>query len=600
MTAPPLLDVTLDGEAAIAECRQRARQAAALCGFDVQGQTRIATAVSEIARNAVAYGGGGKARFTLEEVAGRQALVVLIADDGPGMDRDAVLEGRRRTGLGAGISGTRRLMDFFSLDTAPGAGARVRFGKFLPRGRRLDGTQAATAQLQLVRTAPQGAPEELRAQQRALMESLAELEARQEDLARINTELEDTNRGVVALHAELEDRAAELRQASELKSRFLSNMTHEFRTPLNSILALSRLLLDRTDGPLAPEQERQVTYIRRSAENLTELVDDLLDLAKVEAGKIEMRPRDFTVSELFGGLRGVLKPLQASAAVELLFDDTHGGTMLRSDEGKVAQILRNLVSNALKFTEAGEVRVSFAPPDPADPEVPGLCRLMVTDTGIGIAAEDQERIFQEFAQVPGRLQARQRGTGLGLSLSRRLAELLGGRLTVSSRPGHGSAFTLAIPLVLPGLGPREEPARPPPAPGTRSVLVVDDEEAFRYVMRQMLAAMPNLVVEEAASGPDGLARAAGHPTGQRPDLILLDLRMPQPDGFEVLRRLRQDPATAAIPVVVCTSSVLDSGDRERLSGAAAVLSKAQLSRPGLVAAIAPLLGQGQAAMQREG
>ena len=161
----------------------------------------------------------------------------------------------------------------------------------------------------------------MQTQNTELIASLTELRTRQDELVRLNTELEDTNRGVVALYAELDERAEQLRQASELKSRFLSNMSHEFRTPLNSILALSRLLMDRTDGPLTAEQERQVTYIRRSAESLTELVNDLLDLAKVEAGKLEIRPRYFTISELFGALRGVMKPLQQNDAVELIFED---------------------------------------------------------------------------------------------------------------------------------------------------------------------------------------------------------------------------------------------------------------------------------------
>ena len=262
-------------------------------------------------------------------------------------------------------------------------------------------------------------------------------------MCRLNTELEDTNRGVVALYAELDERAEQLRQASELKSRFLSNMSHEFRTPLNSILALSRLLMDRTDGPLTVEQERQVTYIRRSAESLTELVNDLLDLAKVEAGKLEIRPSYFTIGELFGALRGVMKPLQQNDAVDLIFEDVTDCPPLFTDEAKLAQILRNLISNALKFTERGEVRVAAA----FDSET-RQCRLEVLDTGIGIAPEDQEVVFQEFSQVANTLQYRAKGTGLGLPLSRRLAELLGGTLTLRSTPGTGSTFTLCIPMSL--------------------------------------------------------------------------------------------------------------------------------------------------------
>ena len=174
--------------------------------------------------------------------------------------------------------------------------------------------------------------------------------------------MEDTNRGVVALYAELDERAEQLRRASELKSRFLSNMSHEFRTPLNSILALSRLLMDRTDGPLTLEQERQVTYIRRSAESLTELVNDLLDLAKVEAGKWRSVASYFTIGELFGALRGVMKPLQQNDAVDLI-SRCADCPPLFTDEAKLAQILRNLISNALKFTEgrsSGRRGVSIA------------------------------------------------------------------------------------------------------------------------------------------------------------------------------------------------------------------------------------------------
>ena len=192
------------------------------------------------------------------------------------------------------------------------------------------------------------------------MRTLDELRQRQEELARLNRELEDTNRGVVALYAELDERADHLRRADEVKTRFLSNMTHEFRTPLNSILALTRLLLDRVDGELTPEQERQVYFIRKSAENLSELVNDLLDLAKVEAGKIVVRPAEFEVRNLFGALRGMLRPLLLNTSVNLVFEEPDGIPPLHTDEGKVSQILRNFISNALKFTEQGEVRVSGA------------------------------------------------------------------------------------------------------------------------------------------------------------------------------------------------------------------------------------------------
>ena len=242
------------------------------------------------------------------------------------------------------------------------------------------------------------------------------------------------------MHGELESSAQELRRASELKTRFLSNMSHEFRTPLNSILALTRLLLARTDGDLTAEQEKQVRYIADAAVGLTDLVNDLLDIAKVEAGKLEVKPSRFTVSDLFGALRGLLRPLKTNEDVELIFEEPSGVPILFNDEGKVTQILRNFISNALKYTSAGAIRVS------AHYKEPDRILFAVQDTGIGIPKEFQDLIFQEFEQVPGIFQAKHRGTGLGLPLSRKLAELLRGTVAVDSAPGKGSTFFLDLPV----------------------------------------------------------------------------------------------------------------------------------------------------------
>src|SRR5690606_28038937 len=280
---------------------------------------------------------------------------------------------------------------------------------------------------------------ELRGRDRELLLSLEELQRREKELDQISQELNDTNRGVVALYAELEERAEHLRRADEIKSRFLSHMSHEFRTPLNAVLALSKLLLDRVDGDLTAGQERQVRYIRRSAESLKELIDDLLDLAKVESGKTEIHRSEFTVEHLFRTLRGMMRPLLPNEGVALVFENVANLPPLVSDEGKISQILRNFVSNAIKFTERGEVRVS-AERGPDDTIV-----FSVRDTGIGIAPEHHELIFQEFMQIESPAQRRVKGTGLGLPLSRRLAELLGGRVAVESALGEGSTFRLILP-----------------------------------------------------------------------------------------------------------------------------------------------------------
>jgi signal transduction histidine kinase/CheY-like chemotaxis protein len=689
-----VVTVALKFEDDIVLARQRARQLARLLGFEAQDQTRIATSVSEIARNAFRYAGGGKVEFGVEGRTSPQLFEIVVSDEGPGIARlSDILEGsyRSSTGMGLGIIGARRLMDQFEITSAPGTGTRVVLRKLLPGGTRfLAPDRLAGLGEALAREVPLGPMEEVQRQNQELIQALDELRRRQEELEHLNHELEDTNRGVVALYAELDEKADHLRRADELKSRFLSNMSHEFRTPLNSITALSHLLLDRIDGPLTTEQLKQVTFIRQGAHALTELVNDLLDLAKVEAGKISVRPIEFEVESMFGALRGMLRPLLVSESLRLVFEPADGLPTLYTDEGKVSQILRNFVSNALKFTESGEVRVSatFRPEEDA-------VSFDVTDTGIGIPAEDQERIFEEFAQVENPLQHRVKGTGLGLPLSRKLAELLGGRVTVSSTVGVGSTFCAVIPTVyLPKSGEVEEdelivpersgrpvlivendarqltiydrylrgsafqlvPARSlrearralagelphaiildvllegedtwkfladlkkgattknipvlvvstvddsrkglalgadayaikPVARGwligelerltgqsrVPGALIIDDDDTARYVLKRLLSQL-RCVITEMPNGKDGLQAARE----LQPEIVFLDLNMPNMSGAEVLVRLKEDPVTANIPVVVVTSKILEPAERAQLeSRAVAVLSKDETAR----------------------
>jgi signal transduction histidine kinase/CheY-like chemotaxis protein len=687
-----ILSLAVRQEVDVVLARQRARRIAGLLGFDVQDQVRIATAVSEIARNVVAYAQQGTVEFSVGGTTAPQVFVIQVADRGPGIARlGEILEGRYRstTGMGIGILGARRLMDHFAVDSAPGRGTIVTLKKLIPASRLvLSAAEIADLARVLAREKPQGAFEEIQRQNQELLATMAELERRQEELLVLNRELEDTNRGVVALYAELDEKADHLRRADELKSRFLSNMTHEFRTPVNSIQALAWMLLERADGPLTPEQERQVTFIRRASDALSELVNDLLDLAKVEAGKSEVRPSLFEVSNLFGALRGMLRPLLVNASVSLVFEEPEGIPPLHTDEGKVSQILRNFISNALKFTEQGQVRISARLLNGG-----GRICFEVEDTGIGIAPSDQELIFQEFTQIDSALQRRVRGTGLGLPLCRRLADLLGGTVSVRSEPGVGSTFAAVLPVSyaaldvtapiswepLPGRIPvllvedtveeallyekylvaagyqplharsvreaREALTLMRPAlilldvllrgedswsfltelrrrpdtestpilivssvedqakgiglgadayllkpvdrqrlvqqvaamtgrAGVRRVLVVDDEEISRYLIRQSLAS-PDIEVLEAATGAEAILVArADHPAA-----ICLDLRMPDQDGEQVLRCLKNDPLTREIPVFVVTSKALDAVERDRLLEMAAdVISKEALSR----------------------
>ena len=291
-----------------------------------------------------------------------------------------------------------------------------------------------------VRPAPENELEQLESRLSALTR---QLQQRDGEIAAMAEELAETNRGVVALYAELDDNAVRLQDASELKSRFLSYMSHEFRTPLGSILSIVRLLQDRMDGPLTEEQAKQVGFIRSSATELLEMVNDLLDLAKVEAGRVTISPAWFEMVDLFGALRGMFKPILASSSISLIFEEPVGIPAIYTDDKKLSQILRNFISNGLKFTEAGEVRVRAAMASP------DMVTFAVSDTGIGIPNEHLNALFQDFIQVDAPIQKRLRGTGLGLSLSRRLAVVLGGDVSVQSEVGAGSTFSVTIPIQLP-------------------------------------------------------------------------------------------------------------------------------------------------------
>ena len=292
----------------------------------------------------------------------------------------------------------------------------------------------------------------------ALQDQLAQ---RTQELQALQEELDETNRGVLALYAELDTQAQQLREATELKSRFLAYMSHEFRTPISSIRSLTRLLIERVDGPLTEEQERQVRFIQSTATEFAEMVDDLLDLARVEAGRVEISPAWFEMVDLFSALRGMFKPVLTNPDVTLVFVEPPSPLRLYTDDKRLSQILRNFISNALKFTLKGEVRVSAHGEGGEGAEGNPRVVFSVADSGIGIAKEFQHAIFHDFAQIDSPVQKRLRGSGLGLSLSKRLAELLGGSVGLDSDLGRGSVFTVTVPVRLP------EPLAPPsttPAP----------------------------------------------------------------------------------------------------------------------------------------
>jgi signal transduction histidine kinase len=284
---------------------------------------------------------------------------------------------------------------------------------------------------------------ELQAQRDDLVRRNAELtETNREVMARYNQlseELEETNRGVVALYAELDERSARLRDASEAKTRFLANVSHELRAPVTAILGLVRLLRDPGSDPLTDDQRQQLELLEESADDLLALVNQLLDLAKAESGRLEPRWGTVDLHGLLGALRGTMRSIAGKPDLEVVVEEPTGIPALYTDESMLTQVLRNLMINAIKFTERGEVRLCARPADPV-----GI-QFTVSDTGIGIPPAEHERIFEEFYQVPGPAQAAVTGTGLGLPYARQLVTLLGGQLTLVSEVGVGSTFTVTLP-----------------------------------------------------------------------------------------------------------------------------------------------------------
>lgn len=531
-----LYAMRIEGERDIVAARVKARDASAALGFSPQDQTRISTSVLEAARTVLLAGHEARADFYVDDATHPPRFVVrFLAAKGAGERLRAMRNDSKDDAQAAlGLLAAQRLMDHCAIADEAGGDTSISLAKALP--------DHAPRELQSVieilsRQSADDTAAELQRQNRELIAALADLRERQEELTRLTRELEDTNRGVVALYAELDARADHLRRADESKSRFLSNMSHEFRTPLSSIRALSKLLLERIDGELTEEQEKQVRFIRKAAEDLSETVDDLLDLAKIEAGKIEVRPAEFEVDTLFSALRGMLRPLSPGGAVELVFDSCEGLPPIRTDEGKVAQVLRNFVSNALKFTERGDVRVSASYDDARR-----LITFSVSDTGIGIAPEHQQVVFEEFGQVENRLQQYVKGTGLGLPLCRKLCKLLGGDVSLESEVGRGSVFSATIPAFY---GADFDAAHHAASDTRPAVLIVASNPIERLDCEAALRDSPYRAMNAAT-----LDEASRLLSRTQPAALLLAVRPAPSEAWIWLAALRAQAATRSIPILV--------------------------------------------------
>lgn len=531
--------------------RKKTRDIATYLRLEKQEQIRLATAVSELARNVIHYAVKGFIEYNLISDNQKIYIQIKVVDHGPGIsDLKSILNGTyiSPTGMGVGLIGSKKLVDGMQIESSSN-GTSITIRKFVPQRINLLSTKEIKELLDTFILRDNNPIEEIQKQNEEILLTVAALNEKKEELDRLNQELEDTNRGVVALYAELDEKAESLKQANESKTKFLSDMTHEFRSPLNSILSISDILLGEAKDEKNQERERQVNFIIKAAQGLSDLVNDLLDIAKIEAGKIPVRVDSFSVSDLFSTMRGLMKPLSmGNTSVALNFNDVDSNLYLRSDEGKTAQMLRNLISNAIKYTEKGEINVR------AHKNSLGEIILEVEDTGIGIPEDQLESIFGEFIQVSNRLQQKAKGTGLGLSLTHKLATLLGGRIEVESKVDVGSTFRIILPSRYQGPEDAIYESRKefrPLSYRLKKVLVIDDDDINRTQVANLCHKL-HLEVLEAQNGQMGLEIARAW----TPDIIVLDLVMPIMDGYGFIRNLILEERLKDIPIIMNTSKDL--------------------------------------------
>lgn len=434
-------DIYVRREADIIKVRERVRRLTREMHFDTTTQIKITTAVSELTRNIYEYAGSGAITLGVafrKDGSATAGLQITARDDGPGINQAnlrAIMRGQYNStsGLGVGLIGTRRLMDEFEIESEAGAGTRVTIIKWLPPAAAGIKERIAALREDFNAEETESAVEELTRQNRDFVRILSELEEKREALERLNQQLSASN-------TELNAANARLREIAELREEFLALTTHDLRSPLTVISGVISFFTSGRLGELSPEQKNMVGMMERNTQNLIELVNDLLDAAKLESGTLQLELTSTNISALIHEICEPLEPIANERGITLTQDVPAGLPPVRADRAKLRRVIVNLLSNALKFTpKGGRVVVRVEQPD-------SLLRISVADTGVGIAPEDIPLLFDKYEQARHRATRGEKGTGLGLYITRQLVELHGGEIHVESEVGRGSTFSFTVPV----------------------------------------------------------------------------------------------------------------------------------------------------------